>query len=131
MRGAPLLFLIAAACGGGDDSGGSWDDVVDDFVDATCVDYEPCTGADPVACDTDVRTDLADARDELDDAGEAACIDCLAAKAAVIRDVLPACQPGGDDIATIIAACDTDPAVDFDGDGTADNDDDEACNGHP
>ena len=31
----------------------------------------------------------------------------------------------------IAAACDLDPEVDYDGDGVADNDDDEACAGYP
>lgn len=127
MRRAPLLILLAA-CGGG---GSPWDDGVDDFVAATCVEYADCTGDDPATCESDVRADLGDAEAELDDAGEAACLECLATKAEVVRSIAEDCQPMAEDIAAIVAACDTDPTVDFDGDGTPDNDDDEACAGFP
>lgn len=125
------MFVALAACSGGGGSDGSWDEGVDDYVEASCVEFEPCTGTDPADCEADVRADLGDARDELDDAGEQECLDCLAAKSEAVRGALPGCQPDAADVAAVLAACDTDPTFDFDNDGTPDNDDDEACNGHP
>jgi hypothetical protein len=109
-----------------------FDTSVDNFTVLICQVGDVCVDQDPVACETDVRTDLADAEEILDEAGEAQCIECLDAKAIELQKLLDAdCDVTVLDNAAVFAACDLDPAVDFDGNGTADDDDDEACAGFP
>lgn len=132
MRTTALLCLLLCACGGETGDPSDWDATVDDFVAAACVEGEACTGDDPVACEDDVRTDLDDARAELDEAGEDQCMACLEVKAAQFRAIIAAaCDEDAADEAAVFAACDLDPTVDYDGDGSVDNDDDEACAGFP
>jgi hypothetical protein len=148
---ALMLALAAAACGGGDDSSASpdappgtpdaatptpdaaatWDEAVADFIHLACVEIAEC--AEPSAtCMADMTTDFADAMAALDAAGEQRCIHCLEAKIALGHDFIANhCQPGDIDPQTVYAACDLDPTVDYDGDGTANNDHDEACAGFP
>jgi hypothetical protein len=103
-----LLVVLATSCGGGavDNTGpGDWNDAVTGYVAAVCQDLATCTGDDPDACESDVRTDLADARAALDDADEAACIECLNVKAEQAHDESFTCDPADIDMDAIIAAC--------------------------
>ncbi len=131
MRCALLLLLLVAACGGGGEDTIDWDEGVDDFVDAACYDFDACNNEEPDDCEADVRFDLNDARSELVDTGFQECLACLAAKAEAFRAAAATCQIAADDEAAIYAACDLNPLFDYDGDGTVDNDDDEACAGYP
>ncbi len=129
---AIAAILISSACGGDDGASTGFADAVDDFVLAACDEAATCTGDDPTDCEADVRTDLADAEAALDATGEAQCIACLDAKATQLRAWADAaCDDGALDEAAVYEVCDLDPVVDYDGDGTADNDDDEACAGFP
>lgn len=121
--------MMVAACGGGEDA---FDAEVDRFAPTLCEASASCGGQDEMACLTDVYTDMAAARDELDEAGRARCIECMEAKRAEIEKLLAAdCDTSVLDDGAVFAACDLDPAVDYDGDGEAANDDDEACAGYP
>jgi hypothetical protein len=121
------MALGLLACG---NSAGtpSFDEAGAAFLDALCT--SPCVGDNEAECRSDVTIDLADIEAELDAAGEARCARCLDVKADILA-TLATCQASPDQDAAVAAACDLDPAVDFDGDGTADNDDDEACIGLP
>lgn len=131
--GILTLVLAAAACEGGKGGGtGSFDDEATAFADISCRLGAECFGASEPTCVADIETDMADAKAQLDDAGEQACIECMSVKATEIQKILDAnCDIRAGSEAAVFAACDLDPAVDFDGDGTADNDDDEACAGFP
>lgn len=127
-----VSVLVLAACGGSNDGGASWDDTVTDFVTAICPPANTCTSGDPAACEQDVRTDLADAKAMLDADGQERCIHCLQVKTDLIGDIVAqSCQPTADQNQQVFDACDLDPIVDYDNDGTANNDDDEACAGFP
>jgi hypothetical protein len=132
------LSLVLAACAaddGGDGDGTTtdpWDAAVDDFVQAGCVEAATCSGEQPAECEGDVRADLDDARAELDAAGESRCIQCMTVKVRELRKIIAAsCDISAADQAAVFAACDLDPATDYDGDGQPANDDDEACAGFP
>ena len=108
MRGSLVFLLAVAACGGGpvDNTGpGAWNDAVTDYVKAVCMDMAVCTGDDPGTCESDVRVDLADAKAALDEAGEAACIDCLEVKAEQAHNESFTCDAADVDMDAIIAAC--------------------------
>jgi hypothetical protein len=108
MKASLAILVMLAACGGGavDNTGpGAWNDAVTDFVQAVCDDLAPCTGDDPDTCEDDVRADLADAKEALDEAGEAECIDCLEVKAQQAHDQSFTCDPEDIDMDAIIAAC--------------------------
>lgn len=110
----------------------NFDTSAENFTVLLCEASDTCFGQDPVACTNDVTTDLNDAQDILDDAGEALCIACLDIKAAQLQDLLDAaCDINVLDNAPVLAVCDLDPAVDFDGNGTTDDDANEACAGFP
>ncbi|HEU5058546.1 MAG TPA: hypothetical protein VFU21_18565, partial [Kofleriaceae bacterium] len=105
-----------------------WEDAVDGFVSATC----SCPTTDTDICRLDVSDAMEEARGVLDDDEESACIDCLAAKESQLRRKADArCDDDVVDLGAIHAACDLDPATDYDRDGVPDNDDDEACGGYP
>jgi hypothetical protein len=135
MRALHVVLCSAlVACGGGGSGGGTgddWDATVEDFRQAICTNACVPTGGQ-ASCLADVKSDLDGARAVLDAAGEAACLHCLDVKASLIAEVAAnGCQSTAAQDAEVFAACDLDPAVDFDGDGTADNDDDAACAGAP
>jgi len=122
--------------GAGPDAGADWDSVLQDFIAAVCSVEQACFPGDPPEpvsrCIDDITTDMADARAELDVAGEQACIECMRAKTAAAIELESAeCNEGAVDINPVFAACDLDSTADFDGDGIPDNDDDEACAGYP
>jgi hypothetical protein len=125
------FVLVLAACGGGSGGGDVWDARVNDFAQAICV--NACVPAeDQEACLVDVVADMDQARIAVGPGGEATCLDCIR----VITDLIPAvaangCQPTPDQDAQVLAACDPNPAFDFDGDGDPGNDFDEACEGFP
>ena len=126
--------MLLAACGGdpvGNTSPSTWNDAVNAFIDATCNDATTCTGDDPAQCTTDVTADMAQAKSMLDETGQAQCIQCMNARAQAARDFAITCDMADIDFAAVYAACDLDPSMDYDGDGTPDNDDDEACAGFP
>ena len=138
MKRLALCVVLAACGGGGGDDGDdgddappmTWDDAVDVFVAAVCMD--PCAMDIPANCESDIRTDMMQAQGILDDAGEIACIGCLDAKV----DTLAAIEANGCTITpahiqAVLDACDTDDAADSNGDGDPTNDDDEACEGFP
>ena len=134
------MMAFATACGSGDDGGGGggggggddWDTTIEALVDTLCVDGAACTGDDPGQCEGDVRTDMADARAQLDAAGEARCLACLDVKMRELRKIIAAsCDVAAADTDAIYAACDLDPATDYNGDDDPANDDDEACAGFP
>jgi hypothetical protein len=127
-----LFVLALSACGGGEGEADLFAEAVDRFAPTFCALNAQCFQVDPAACEADVRTDLGDAEAALDDAGEARCVGCLDVKTEELQKIADAqCDPAAADEAAVFAACDLDPAVDFDGDGTTDNDDDEACAGFP
>jgi hypothetical protein len=131
---AALVIACAFAACAGDDGGDDvgWDATVDEFVQAGCVEAAVCSGEAPAECEGDVRADMEDAREALDGPGETRCIDCMTVKVRELRKVIAAsCNVGAADTGAIFAACDLDPAVDYDGDGQTANDDDEACAGFP
>jgi hypothetical protein len=122
---------VVGACGGGEGGGDAWDSQASAFANAICV--NDCVDPNESdACVADVTADLDDARVELDDAEEAACLECLRVKAELIPDVeANECESTEDLDEQVFAACDTDPSTDFDDDGDPTNDDDEACAGFP
>jgi hypothetical protein len=153
-----VLLLLALACG--DDDGGetaqdgspsfdgstsadvpgggvdaevaSFGEAVDRFVMTLCIDAAVCTGDDQISCEDDALADLGHAMVVLDDAGEQQCIACLDAKVEELEEWIDDdCNEDAVDQDNIVEACDLDPTTDYDGDGTADNDDDEACAGFP
>lgn len=144
---ALLSSLLLAACGGGVSTNpgvdgatgdapatvGSFDEEVEAIGDAVC-DLEVACVMEKTydACIEDVRNDMADAKAALDAAGEQRCAECMHVKAREIRKIVDsACDVRAADEAAVLAACDLNPSADFDGDGTPDNDDDEACAGFP
>ncbi len=134
MRIGLLLVpvLVLGACAGSNDDGASWDQTVTDFVSAICPPANTCSPGDHAACEQDVRTDLDQARSMLDAAGQERCIHCLQVKTDLVGDIVAqSCQSTPDQDQQVFDACDLDPSVDYDGDGTANNDDDEACAGFP
>jgi hypothetical protein len=127
-----LGLLASVACGGDDGGGGggggaSFDQAVEEFASAICA-CDP----DPAACERDVRTDMADAKAALGEGERAPCIACMDAKAAeAVKMAAADCDESVIDPEAIFAACDLDPAVDYDGDQVPDNDHDQACAGYP
>lgn len=129
-----FLTLAMIACGGGSGGGtGNWDDEVAQLAATGCALGATCFGdTEKEMCEADVVADMADARAQLDDTGELQCIECMNVKSVEMQKILDAdCDIRAASEAAVFAACDLDPAVDFDGDGTVDNDDDEACAGFP
>lgn len=119
----------ATADGGGADG---FDEEAARFADVLCEVNETCAGMDRPSCVADILADMADAKAVLDDAGRLRCIQCMETKRTEAPKVVDAdCDPEAVDPSPVFAACDLDPAVDFDGDGRADNDHDEACAGFP
>jgi hypothetical protein len=121
--------LVLAACGGGGDDGrgssGSFDDEVVDFRDTLCDVGSQCFSDDRQSCIDDVTADMADAKAELDDAGEMQCAACMHEKTVQAQAVLDAdCNADAYDEEAVLAACDLTPD---DGVDT----DDEACAGYP
>lgn len=122
-----VLVGVLAACGGGP----SWEEVVDRYADAVCHGFAACGApGEPEACIAEVQTDLAETRAQLPSEREEQCMDCLA----TVADIVPAVVDNGCESTTaqdarIYAACDLDPAVDYDGDGDPANDDEQACDG--
>ena len=133
MRFLGLVLLVA--CSGVDSSpngAGSFDDEVVRFRDTICEVGARCSGEDLVACKTDVTTDMNDAKAALDQAGQARCATCVHVKRVEAQRILDAaCDFAAADIVAVLDVCDLDPAIDYDQDGTPDNDDDEACAGYP
>jgi hypothetical protein len=149
------ILLVVAACGGDGGNGGdddttgdpdappahpdavpdaraaTWSETVDDYIDTACVEIEACMP--PIDnCVQEFTADFADATAALDDSGEQQCIPCLAAKIDLMRAYIAnGCSGTGVDVTPIFAACDLDPNADYDGDGVAGNDHDEACAGYP
>lgn len=138
-----VVLTIALGCGGeegGDPPGdgppgpaaGTFDEELPAFRTATCDHAVRCIGQDRAMCEADLTADMADAKAQLDDAGEARCARCMHAKTTEIGKIVAAgCNHMAADANAIFAACDLDPAVDYDGDGNRGNDDDEACAGYP
>jgi hypothetical protein len=130
-----LLLFVLAACGGGGDGGADagsdpWDTHVAAFAQAICT--STCSPGDPATCQSDVIADLGEARNLLDAAGQQQCLACLDVKASLVDDVAAnGCTSTPQLDAMVYAACDLDPATDFDADGDPANDDDEACAGFP
>lgn len=91
---------------------------------------QPLAIGDATECQQDVRTDLDQARSMLEAAGQERCVHCLQVKTDLIGEITN-CQPTAAQNQQVFDACDLDPDVDYDQDGTANNDDDEACAGLP
>jgi hypothetical protein len=109
----------------------TWQDVVDDFAEAICVN-DCVVPSEQQSCVTDVKADMTDAKAALTDKNEANCIKCMKKKTELIPAVVAnTCQSTAAQDMEVYAACDLDPNTDYDGDGTANNDDDEACAGRP
>ena len=127
------MVLVLTACGGdGGSSGSAFDSTLPEFISAGCELEATCFGDDQAACEADVTADMADAKEALDEAGEDQCALCMLAKIEQGNAILEAaCDVGAADPQAVYDACDLDAATDFDMDGTADNDDDEACAGYP
>lgn len=132
-RLAVLTGLVLAACEGGKGgASGSFDAEVDQLATTTCDLAATCFGEPGESCEADIRMDMADAKAQLDEAGQAACAECMNVKSREIQKILDAmCDLEAGNEPAVFAACDLDPTVDFDGDGTPDNDHDEACAGFP
>lgn len=131
---ASIVLASTFACSDGvsGDPQSGFDAEAARFTDLICRYAVSCGPTPDAACKSDVETDLADAKAQLDEAGEARCAECLNAKSIELQKVFDdACNIRAADEDAIFAACDLDPAVDYDGDGTPDNDDDEACAGKP
>ena len=156
MRLAMMFVLVVAACGGGGGPGpgddtpadpdaepaepdaptaATWGETVDDYIHVACVEIEACgppVPPPPPNCEADLTADFADAMAALDDAGEQRCIHCLQVKLTTLREIIANdCGGTTEQVEAVFAACDLDPTVDYDGDGTVDNDHDEACAGFP
>ena len=130
-----LTFLVAGPGGcsdGSDDPEDGYDAQVEEFADLLCGFRSGCTAMPDEACVNDVRADLADAKDVLDEAGEARCTECLRTQSAELQKVFAQqCNIRAADEDAIRVVCDLDLAVDADADGIADNDFEEACAGQP
>lgn len=128
-----FIALALAGCEGGKGGAtGSFDDEAMAFAEVSCQLAADCFGSTDAGCIAEITTDMADAKAQLDEAGQAACIECMSVKAREIQNILDAsCDIAAGSEPAVFAACDLDPAVDFDGDGTTDNDHDEACAGFP
>lgn len=113
-----LATLGCTACGSSDDATvGSFDDELPDFVETLCTYQSTCSGDDKAACKADITRDMGDAKTQLDDAGDAACAECMHVKSAEIQKALDAsCDVSAADTQTILAACGAD---------------DEYCAGYP
>lgn len=150
MKQILLLVAVLAACGddGGttmvdapmskedaapklDAAASSWQDVVDEFANALCV--NSCVPAnEQQQCVADVKADMMSAMTDLDAAGETNCIRCMKKKTELLPAIVAAgCMSTMEQDNQVYAACDLDPNVDYDMDGTPNNDDDEACAGKP
>lgn len=127
------MVLVLTACGGdGGSSGSAFDSTLPDFIDTGCDLEATCFGEDRADCVSDVTTDMASAKEALDEAGEDRCALCMLVQIEEAQKILDAaCDVGAANVQAVYDACDLDPAVDYDGDGTNDNDDDEACAGYP
>jgi hypothetical protein len=121
--------------GGGPDGGdspGSFDEEVGPFIDTMCMVESVCFNGDMQACVNDMTTDMADAQAQLDETGEMQCATCMHVKQREAQKILDAtCDVNAGDSEAVFAACDLNPNVDFDGNGTPDDDHDEACAGFP
>lgn len=135
MHKMASLFLVfgLSSCGGGDDDAvGSFDDELPSFRTTLCDVAATCAGQNRAMCEADVSADMADAKAQLDDTGELRCARCMHVKTVEGAKILDAsCDLRAASEAAILAECDLNPAADYDGDGTAGNDDDEACAGFP
>jgi hypothetical protein len=110
----------------------SFDDEVPPFLKAFCDLAALCAGQSRPMCEADVNTDMAQAKAQLDDAGELRCARCMHIRAIETANIVAAnCNHLVADAEAIFAVCDLNPDVDYDGDGNAGNDDDEACLGLP
>ncbi len=124
-----FMLLVFAACGGvssdPDTGARSFDDELPGFQMTLCREEAQCGGADEVHCQQDVATDMADAKQLLDEAGEQRCAECMHVKARELQAILDAgCDASAGDEAAVLAACDLDPS---DGEDMPD----EACAGYP
>jgi hypothetical protein len=116
----------------GGESPGTFDEEVGPFIDTMCMVQATCFGADMQMCVTDMTTDMADAQGQLDETGETQCAGCMHVKTREAQKILDAaCDVNAGDSEAVFAACDLDPNVDYDGNGTPDDDHDEACAGFP
>lgn len=111
---------------------GSFDEELPAFRKAYCDRAVACIGQDRAMCETEVNTDMADAKAALDAAGEMRCARCMKVKAIEVAKVVAAnCNAAAGNAEAIFDACDLNKSVDYDGDDNPGNDDDEACAGFP
>jgi hypothetical protein len=123
------LVILIAACGSGvsDDpvGAGTFDEESPSFQMALCKIEGTCNAKDEAECLRDVGTDMAYAKELLDDAGEQRCAACMHAKRVEYDKVLAAaCDLAAADPVPIREACDLNP-----NDGVDKTD--EACAGLP
>ncbi len=110
----------------------SFDEELPPFRTAICDHAATCIGQNRAMCLADVAADMADAKAQLDEAGEMRCARCMHVRATEIAKIVAAnCNAAAGNADAIFAACDLDPAVDYDGDDNPGNDHDEACAGFP
>jgi hypothetical protein len=145
-----ILFLIAllgGAIGCGEDMepdpgpgpgdgppgmSGTFDEELPVFRATICDHAVKCIGQDRATCEAEVTAGMASAKAALDDAGEARCARCMDVRGTELAKVVAAsCDHMAGDAEAVFAACDLDPAVDYDGDDNTGNDNDEACAGFP
>lgn len=101
MGTALAVLTVVAACGG---DAADWDGAVADYEEGLCT--STCRVQAEDACRRDLQTDLADARELLDPAGEQRCIDCLDTRLRLIPLVeLQGCQPTAAQDAEVVTAC--------------------------
>lgn len=115
MRWLSVLVLVACTehgKGGGDE----WEVRQIAFAEAIC--QNACVPtADQEQCIVDVVVDMNQARDELPDSGEAACIECMRVKTEAMPEIVAnGCEPSAATQLEITTAC---------------GDLDEACAGFP
>jgi hypothetical protein len=132
MRWSLALWLVLAGCTEhGKGGGNSWDVREEQFAEAFC--QNACVPVEDQAdCLEDVLADMAQARAELSDDAEAACIECMRVKTELMAEIVAmGCQSSAEIDQQVVEACDSDPLFDFDGDGVPMNDSEEACVGFP
>jgi hypothetical protein len=107
MKRFLLLVLVVGCSNGpvGNTSPSDWNDAVNAYIQAACVDAAVCTGDDPDQCTSDVQTDMAQAKTMLDADGQAACVDCLNVKAEQAHAYSFTCDMADIDMDAIVAAC--------------------------
>ncbi len=151
-RWIPFLLVVLGlslgcgedAEGGGTDAGdpsgdappgsnaGTFDEELPSFSTTICDHAVMCIGQDRATCEADLAADMADAKAQLDEAGEQRCARCMDVKTAELGKIVAAnCNHTAADANAIFAACDLDKTVDYDGDDNPGNDDKEACAGFP